>query len=93
MTATVVFYGTRNGDYSTSQSAFQFHLAETDEYVATSGVKKLQKSLAAADKVAAFHTYPGTSHWFFESDRPEAYKPEAAQLAWIRSIEFLKLYI
>jgi carboxymethylenebutenolidase len=93
VTATVVFYGTRNGDYSTCQSAFQFHLAETDEYVAASGVKKLQKSLAAADKVAAFHTYPGTGHWFFESDRPEAFNAQAAQLAWKRSIEFLMLYI
>lgn len=93
VTATVVFYGTRNGDYSTSQSAFQFHLAETDEYVTASGVKKLQKSLSAADKVATFYTYPGTGHWFFESDRPDAYNPQAAQLAWNRSVEFLKLYI
>jgi carboxymethylenebutenolidase len=91
--ATVVYYGMRNGDYSTSQSAFQFHLAEEDDYVATSGIKKLQKNLAAADKVAAFHTYPGTRHWFFESDSPEAYNPEAAQLSWNRSIEFLKMYI
>jgi carboxymethylenebutenolidase len=93
VTATVVFYGTRNGDYSTCQSAFQFHLAEIDEYVATSGVRKLQKNLTAADKVAAFYTYPGTSHWFFESDRADAYQPEAAHLAWNRSVEFLKLYI
>jgi len=93
VTAAVVFYGTRHGDYATSQSAFQFHLAETDEYVTASGVKKMQKSLAAADKVAAFYTYPGTGHWFFESDRPEAYNEPAAQLAWNRSVEFLKLYI
>jgi carboxymethylenebutenolidase len=93
VTATVAFYGTRNGDFSASQSAFQFHLAEKDAYVAGSGVKKLQKSLAAADKVAAFYTYPGTGHWFFESDRPEAYQPQAAQLAWTRSVEFLKLYV
>jgi len=93
VTATIVFYGLRNGDYSTSQSAFQFHLAEADEYVAASGVKKLQKSLDAADKVATFYTYPGTSHWFFESDRPDAYNSQAAQLAWNRSVEFLKLYI
>ncbi len=93
VTATVAFYGTRNGDYSTCQSSFQFHLAEKDAYVATSGVKKLQKSLAAADKVAAFYTYPGTGHWFFESDRPEAYHPQAAQFAWNRSVEFLKLYV
>jgi carboxymethylenebutenolidase len=93
VTATVVFYANRNGDYSASQSAFQFHLAETDGYVAASGVKKLQKNLAAIDKVAAFYIYPGTSHWFFERDRPDAYNSEAAQLAWARSVEFLKLYI
>ena len=93
VTATVVFYGTRNGDYSTCQSAFQFHLAETDEYVAVAGVKKMQKSLAAADKVAAFYTYPGTGHWFLESDRLDAYNLPAAQQAWNRSVEFLKLFI
>ena len=93
VTATVAFYGTRDGDYSTCQSAFQFHLAEKDAYVANSGVKKLQKSLSTADKAAAFYTYPGTGHWFFESDRPDAYHPHSAQLAWNRSVEFLKLYI
>jgi carboxymethylenebutenolidase len=93
VTATVVFYGTRNGDYSACQSAFQFHLAEKDPYESASAVKKLQKNLSAADKIAAFYTYPGTGHWFFESDQPEAYNPQAAQMAWNRSVEFLKLYI
>jgi carboxymethylenebutenolidase len=91
--ATVVFYGSRNGDFTASSSAFQFHLAETDPYVAASGVKKLQKSLKTADKTAEFHTYPGTGHWFFEDDRPDAYDPQAAELAWRRTVEFLNAYI
>lgn len=91
--ATVVFYGTRNSGYTGSQSAFQFHLAETDDYVAVSGVKKLQKSLQAAGKEAEFYTYPGTTHWFFENDRPDAYKAQAADQAWSRAIEFLKKHI
>ena len=88
--AAVVFYATRNGDYAASQAAFQFHLAETDDYVAASGAKKLQKSLKAAGKEAEFYTYPGTTHWFFENDRAGAYDPQAAKLAWNRTVEFLK---
>ena len=91
--ATVAFYATRNGDYVASRSAFQFHLAETDEYVAASGAKKLQKSLQAAGREAEFHTYPGTTHWFFEADRPDAYNASAADLAWKRTIEFLNLHV
>ena len=91
--ATVVFYGTRNGEYTESHSAFQFHFAETDEYVSASGIKKQQKSLKAAGRQAEFYTYPGTTHWFFENDRPEAYHPQAAGLAWERSLEFLKAHL
>jgi carboxymethylenebutenolidase len=93
VTATVVFYGTRNGDYTQSRSAFQFHLAESDDYVAASAVKKLQKSLKAAGKEAESHTYAGTTHWFFESDRADAYNAQAAELAWGRTIEFLKKHV
>jgi len=91
--ATVVFYGTRNSDYTGSRSAFQFHFAESDVYVAASGVKKLQKSLQAAGREAEFYTYPGTTHWFFEDDRPDAYQAQAADLVWSRTIEFLKKQI
>jgi carboxymethylenebutenolidase len=88
--AAVLFYGARQGDYAASRVAFQFHLAEHDDYVADSGVKKLRKTLQAAGKEAEFHTYPGTGHWFFESDRPEAFHPQAAELAWQRTVEFLR---
>ncbi len=91
--ATVVFYATRNPDYAHSHSAFQFHLAATDEFEPPSEVEKLQKSLSAASKPAEIYTYPGTTHWFFERDRPEAYQTEAAELAWHRTVEFLRAHI
>lgn len=89
--ATVLFYGTRGGEYTKTKSAFLGHFAETDEFVADSGRKKLEKTLNASGKDVAFHVYPKTRHWFFEDDRPE-FQAEAAELAWQRTIEFLKKY-
>jgi carboxymethylenebutenolidase len=88
--AVVTFYGNCGLDYSPSQAAYLGQFAETDEWVAASGIKKLEKSLRAAGRPFTFHTYPGTGHWFFESDRSDAYSALAAQLAWERTIEFLK---
>ncbi len=87
--ALVAFYGVRQGDYTASRAAFQFHLAHPDPYVSDSGVKSLEKSLKAAARPAEFFHYPGTGHWFFESDQP-AYHPAFAQAAWTRALNFLK---
>jgi carboxymethylenebutenolidase len=88
--ATAVFYGARDLDYSPSQSAYLGHFAETDPYEAASSVKKLEKDLKRANRPAAIYTYPATGHWFFESDRPDAYDPQAAALAWQRTLAFFK---
>lgn len=87
--ATVLFYGTRGMKDTSTRSTFLGHFAETDPYTSDSGRKKLEKTLKAAGKDVSFHVYPGTGHWFFESDRPE-YNAPAADLAWDRTIEFLK---
>ena len=60
--ATVAFYATRTGDYAKSQSVFQFHHADSDGYVAASGVRQPEKNLHAAGKDAEFYSYPGTTH-------------------------------
>jgi carboxymethylenebutenolidase len=88
--ATVTYYATRGGDYAGTRSAFLGHFAEQDEYVAASGVAKLRKTLERAAVPAEFYTYPGTGHWFAEEDRPDAYQPAAATLAWKRTLAFLK---
>jgi len=88
--AVTTFYGTRQIDYAPSRAAFQGHFAEQDEWESALSVTNLEKRLRKAGRPAEFYTYPGTGHWFFESDRPEAYQPQAAQLAWQRTLNFLQ---
>ncbi|MCX6069731.1 MAG: dienelactone hydrolase family protein [Chloroflexi bacterium] len=84
------FYGARSGDYSKSRAAFQGHFAEEDAWVSDASRRKLERTLEAAGRKVDFHVYPGTSHWFFEADREDAYDPRAAKLAWDRTLAFLR---
>ena len=87
--ATVVFYAARNGDYSRSRSRFLIHFAASDDWVSAASARKLEASLAKAKVDATYWTYPGTPHWFFESDRKDADDRPAAASAWKRTVAFL----
>jgi carboxymethylenebutenolidase len=93
LAAVVVFYGTYVLDFGRSRAAFQGHFAEHDNYEPPESVRALQEALRGAGREVDFHTYAGTGHWFFESNQPAAYAPEAAELAWTRTIEFLRRYL
>ncbi len=67
--AVVVFYGTREGNYAKTQAAFLGHFAEKDEFEPPASVRDLEKVLRTSGRDVTFHTYPGTTHWFFETDR------------------------
>ena len=89
----VLFYGTEGTmgtDFSSSRAAYLGHFAENDQYESKSNVDNLEQSLRRAGRPVTFHVYPGTSHWFFEPDRSEAYNQAAASLAWDRTLAFLK---
>lgn len=86
----VLFYGTGGGDFSTSQAAFLGHFAELDPYEPRANVDHLEDDLKQAGRQVKFYHYPGTGHWFFEPDRADAYNPAAADLAWERTMVFLK---
>jgi carboxymethylenebutenolidase len=86
----VIFYGSGDADYSTSKASYLGHFAEHDQFEPLSNVQNLEDSLKHAGRAVSFHIYPGTGHWFFESDRTDAYNEAAANLAWDRTLEFLK---
>lgn len=88
--AVVLFYGVGPGDFSRSQAAYLGHFAQTDEYEPKENVDWLETALSASGRPVTFYRYENVGHWFFEPDRPDAYVQPAAQLAWERTIIFLK---
>ncbi len=87
--AVTVFYSSGEGDYQQSKASFLGHFAEKDPFEPEAGIRALEKSLKSANRPTTFYTYSGTGHWFFETDRKEAYNAPAAQLAWDRTVAFL----
>jgi carboxymethylenebutenolidase len=87
----VLFYGSGPVDHSTSKARYLGHFAENDPYESRENVKELEDSLKKAGRPVEFHIYENTGHWFFEPDRIDAYDEAAAQLAWKRTLEFLRV--
>ena len=85
----VLFYGSGPADFTKSRAAYLGHFAADDPYEPPENVEELIADLENAGRPVTFYQYPGTSHWFFEPDRPE-YQPEAARLAWERTNTFLR---
>ena len=88
--ATVVYYGTYTGEFLARATApLLGHFAEDDEFEPEAGVRELEEAFRAAGREVTLHVYPGTGHWFAEPSR-DAYRPEAADLAFARTIAFLR---
>src|SRR5699024_2735251 len=86
----VVFYGTGVDTFDNAKATYLGHFAEHDEFEPKANVDELEQALKRADRSVTFHRYAGTGHWFVEPDRPEAYDPQAAALAWDRTLAFLQ---
>ena len=91
--AVVVFYGGTdwNADYHENANApLQGHWASDDQFESNEeAVHTFEAKMKAAGHTPDFYTYPNTKHWFFETNRPE-YDPEASELAWERTLAFLR---
>lgn len=91
--AVSAYYGSQDIDFAPARAAFQGHFAEHDEFVTEDERAYLEAQLRLAGQRVQFHDYPGTGHWFMESDRPAAYVAPAAEAAWERTTDFLHAHL
>jgi carboxymethylenebutenolidase len=90
LAASVVYYGTYTGGIlSRAGVPVLGHFAETDPYETDESVAEFEEGLKAAGREAVIHRYPGTGHWFAEPSK-DAYRAAAADLAFERTITFLR---
>ena len=90
LVASVVYYGVYMAPHiEQSSAAVQGHFAETDQFESDEGIAELEGSLRSAGREVAIYRYPGTGHWFAEPSR-DAYRAEATDLAFERTIAFLR---
>lgn len=67
------------------------HFAANDDSASPEKARELGQIIRdTAGAEVDIRIYPGTDHAFFNDDRPEVYDPEASQLAWSRTLEFLR---
>jgi carboxymethylenebutenolidase len=88
--ASVTYYGTLSGpSLSRARTPVLGHFAESDPYESEEGLAEFERTLRIAGREAEIHRYPGAGHWFAEPSR-DAFVPEAADLAFDRTVDFLR---
>jgi carboxymethylenebutenolidase len=93
LAATVVYYGTWVGSVlGEGTTPVLGHFAEDDPYETDETVVAFEQGLRDAGRDVTIHRYPGTGHWFAEPSR-DAYRPEAAEVAFQRTLAFLQQHL
>ncbi len=88
--AAVPYYGTTPSgeDVPKIKAAIMAHYAGTDEWI-NGGIPAFEEALKKNSKEYSIFIYDGTQHGF-NNDTGTRYNKEAADLAWERSVKFLK---
>ena len=91
LAAAVPFYGSQPApeDVPKIKAAMLIHYAADDQRI-NAGIPAFQDALKKAGIDHQIHTYEGAQHAFFNDTNPARYNPQAAQLAWQRTIAFFK---
>jgi carboxymethylenebutenolidase len=91
LAAGVAYYGRQAAatDVPKISSPLMLHYASLDERI-NAGIGEFETALKAANKPYELHMYEGANHAFNNDANSARYNKEAADLAWSRSVAFLK---
>jgi carboxymethylenebutenolidase len=91
--AAVVYYGRQPAPEKVSRivAPLLLHYAGLDQGI-NAGIPAFEQALKAAKKSYELHIYPGVNH-AFNNDTGSRYDKPAADLAWSRTLGFLKKYL
>jgi carboxymethylenebutenolidase len=90
--AVVPFYGIPDRtkfDLAAIKAPVLTHVATRDDWVKPEAAKAIAEDVAKAGGSMKVEVYEA-DHAFVNDTRPEVYNPDAAKLAWSRSIDFIK---
>jgi carboxymethylenebutenolidase len=85
----VLFYGVGEADFTKVKADILGHFSDSDEWEPLDGIRAMEEDMYSAGLEPTFYIYPKLSHWFFEENRRE-FDPQSAELAWKRTLEFLR---
>ncbi|CAN5856627.1 dienelactone hydrolase family protein [soil metagenome] len=94
--AAVPFYGVLQSqpDLTAIRGAVLGHYAETDDFASPHTALDMGQAIRDAGGTASINVYGGTSHAFFnDENRMGSYDPDAAAIAWGRTLSFLSSHL
>jgi carboxymethylenebutenolidase len=94
LSAGVAYYGMQPpaGNVPKIMAPMLLHYAGLDERI-DAGIPAFETALKAANKTYELHMYEGVNHAFNNDTNAARYNKEAADLAWERTVDFLKKYV
>jgi carboxymethylenebutenolidase len=94
LSAGVAYYGRQAADADVPKitAPLLLHYASLDERI-NAGIPAFEAALKAAGKPYELHIYEGANHAFNNDTNAARYNKEAADLAWGRTVEFLKRHV
>ncbi len=94
--ACVIYYGVLPGaqpDLSKLRAPVLGHYAEQDDFAPPDKARELEAQIRATGQPVEFHIYEGTTHAFFNDDRPDVYAETHAKRSWERTLAFFREHL
>lgn len=94
LSAGVAYYGSQPAATGVPKitAPLLLHYASLDERI-NAGIAAFEAALKAGNKVYELHMYEGVNHAFNNDTNAARYNKDAAELAWSRTVAFLKKYV